>query len=135
MRNRTIGRPISTMSSRPAAIDRVHSRWHPSFRPNRTELPNHMPHPNEWRTALERALAAYEVLEQRLMSVHAPEFAALDITMAQAKLLYVVTAAGDLTMSEVAQRLGVTLSTASGAVDHLVAQGLVARTDDPANRR
>jgi len=94
-----------------------------------------MPSPNRTRPALERALAAYEVLEQRLMSVHAPEFAALDITMAQAKLLYVVTAAGELTMSEVAQRLGVTASTASGAVDHLVSLALVTRMDDPANRR
>jgi DNA-binding MarR family transcriptional regulator len=69
------------------------------------------------------------------MSVHAPEFAALDLTMAQAKLLYVVSAAGELTMSDIAQRLGVTISTASGAVDHLVGLGLIGRSDDPANRR
>jgi DNA-binding MarR family transcriptional regulator len=87
------------------------------------------------RLAVERALEAFEAFQQRLMSVHAPAFAALDLTMAQAKLLYVVTAAGELTMSEIAQRLGVTISTASGAVDHLVGLGLISRTDDPANRR
>jgi DNA-binding MarR family transcriptional regulator len=38
-------------------------------------------------------------------------------------------------MSETAQRLGVTISTASGAVDHLVSVGLLSRVDDPANRR
>ena len=69
------------------------------------------------------------------MAVHAPEFTAIDLTMAQAKLLYVVTATGEQTMSEIAQRLGVTISTASGAVDHLVSIGLLSRVDDPANRR
>jgi DNA-binding MarR family transcriptional regulator len=95
-----------------------------------------MPTPNlPARPAVERTLEAFEAFQQRLMSVHAPEFAALDLTMAQAKLLYVVTAAGELTMSEIAQRLGVTISTASGAVDHLVGLDLIARADDPANRR
>ena len=69
------------------------------------------------------------------MAAHAPEFTAVDLTMAQAKLLYVVTATGDLSMSEIAGRLGVTSSTASGAVDHLVSLGLLNRIDDPANRR
>jgi DNA-binding MarR family transcriptional regulator len=87
------------------------------------------------RPAVERALVAFEALEQRLMAVHAPEFTSIDLTMAQAKLLYVVTASGDLSMTEIAQRLGVTISTASGAVDHLVSIGLLSRVDDPANRR
>jgi DNA-binding MarR family transcriptional regulator len=38
-------------------------------------------------------------------------------------------------MSEIAQRLGVAISTASGAVDHLVTTGFLTRLDDPANRR
>jgi DNA-binding MarR family transcriptional regulator len=91
--------------------------------------------PNQDRPAIDRTLKAFEAFQQRMMNVHAPEFAALDITMAQAKLLYVITAGGPLTMSGVSQRLGVTVSTASGAVDHLVAAGLLARIDDPANRR
>ena len=94
-----------------------------------------MARPNQSRPALDRALEAFEVLQQRLMAVHAPEFTSVDLTMAQAKLLYVVTASGDLSMSEIAHRLGVTISTASGAVDHLVSVGLLSRIDDPANRR
>jgi DNA-binding MarR family transcriptional regulator len=95
-----------------------------------------MARPNQpTRPALDRALEAFEVLQHRLMAVHAPEFTSVDLTMAQAKLLYVVTASGDLSMSEVAHRLGVTISTASGAVDHLVSVGLLSRVDDPANRR
>lgn len=95
------------------------------------EEPNRDPE----RPALTRALAASEVFQQRLMALHAAEFSTLDITMAQAKLLYVLMAAGELSMSETAQRLGVTVSTASGAVDHLVGLGLLARSEDPSNRR
>lgn len=94
-----------------------------------------MTQPNDRRPTIERALETFEAFQQRLMSLHAPDFAALDVTMAQAKLLYVVAAAGELSMSEIAQRVGVTVSTASGAVDHLVAAGLLTRAEDPANRR
>ncbi len=87
------------------------------------------------RPAVERALAAFEAFQHRLMAVHAPEFTAVDLTMAQAKLLYVVAANGELTMSDIAVRLGVSISTASGAVDHLVSMGLLDRSEDPANRR
>lgn len=70
-----------------------------------------------------------------MMAVHAAEFTTLDITMAQAKLLYVLMAGGELSMSEIAKRLGVTVSTASGAVDRLVELELLSRSDDPDNRR
>jgi DNA-binding MarR family transcriptional regulator len=93
-------------------------------------MPNQDPRP-----AVQRALDAFEALQQPLMTVHAPEFAAIDLTMAQAKLLYVVAASPGSTMSEIAQRLGVAISTASGAVDHLVLAGFLTRFDDPANRR
>ena len=83
------------------------------------------------RPAVTRALAAMEVFQQRLMALHATEFTTLDITMAQAKLLYVVATAGELSMSEIAQQLGVTISTTSGAVERLVELGLLARTEDP----
>lgn len=87
------------------------------------------------RPALTRALAAVERFQQRLMTLHETEFTTLDITMAQAKLLYVVATAGELSMSEIALRLGVTVSTTSGAVERLVELGLLARTEDPTNRR
>jgi DNA-binding MarR family transcriptional regulator len=94
-----------------------------------------MPNQPPERPALSRALATFEIFQQRLMAVHAADFTMLDITMAQAKLLYVVSARGQLSMSEIARQLGVTASTASGAVDHLVGIGYMARSDDPANRR
>lgn len=94
-----------------------------------------VPNRDQDRPALGRALEAFEVFQQRLMAVHAADFTMLDITMAQAKLLYVLTAGGELSISEIARRLGVTVSTTSGAVDHLVGLGYLARSDDPANRR
>lgn len=71
----------------------------------------------------------------RLMVRHAPEVTALDITMAQAKALYLVFAAGELRMSELAARLGVTSSTATGQVDRLVELDLLERHADPRDRR
>lgn len=66
---------------------------------------------------------------------HAPEFLEIAITMPQAKLLYLLGAAGDLHMSELGSRLGVSLSTISGLVDRVVDQGLVHRREDPVDRR
>ncbi len=54
---------------------------------------------------------------QRLADSHAPEFLEIDITMPQAKLLYLLGASGDLHMSDIVARLGVSLSTVSGLVD------------------
>ena len=87
------------------------------------------------RPAIARTIASFEAFQHRLMAVHAEEFATVDLTMAQAKLLYVVMAAGELSLSEIATRLRVTASTASGAVDHLVGLGLLSREEDSSNRR
>ncbi len=71
----------------------------------------------------------------RLADNHAPEFLEIDITMSQAKLLYLIGAAGELHMSEIVNRLGVSLSTVSGLVDRVVDHGLATRREDPADRR
>jgi len=71
----------------------------------------------------------------RLIEGHAPEFTEVGITMAQAKVLYVVMAAGELRMSELAARLGIGSSSASGLADRLVELGFLRRGDDPADRR
>jgi DNA-binding MarR family transcriptional regulator len=55
--------------------------------------------------------------------------------MPQAKLLYLLGALGDLHMSSIVARLGVSLSTVSGLVDRLVDHGLATRHDDPLDRR
>jgi DNA-binding MarR family transcriptional regulator len=60
---------------------------------------------------------------------------AVELTMAQTKALYVIIAADHLRMSELAARLGVTSSTATGQIDGLVELGLVERRVEPADRR
>jgi DNA-binding MarR family transcriptional regulator len=84
---------------------------------------------------LDRTLAVFDGLMHRLMASHAPELNLIDLTMSQTKALYLVLSAGQLRMSEVAARLGITSSTATGVVDGLVSLGLLARHEDPADRR
>ncbi len=86
-------------------------------------------------TTIDRAVTDFETLMQRLAGGHAPEFLEIDVTMPQAKLLYLLGAAGELHMSDLVQRLGVSLSTVSGLVDRVVDHGLVTRHEDPADRR
>jgi DNA-binding MarR family transcriptional regulator len=78
---------------------------------------------------------AFDALMQRLADSHAPEFLEIDVTMPQAKLLYLLGAGGDLHMSELVTRLGVSLSTVSGLVDRVVDHGFATRREDAADRR
>jgi len=84
---------------------------------------------------VERVIAVYETLMHRVASAHTPEFLEIGVTMSQAKLLYLVQAEPGLRMSDLAARMGVSLSTVSGVIDRLVDQGYLGRTDDPADRR
>ena len=72
---------------------------------------------------------------QRLASAHEPGVLEIDVTMPQAKVLYLLGASGPLHMSELVLRLGVSLSTISGLVDRIVDHGLATRREDPADRR
>jgi DNA-binding MarR family transcriptional regulator len=83
----------------------------------------------------EHVLAAFEEFRKRVDELHIPEFLNIDVTMAQAKILRLLETEGELHMSELVRRLGISLSTLSGHVDRLVQQGLVIRRDDPADRR
>jgi DNA-binding MarR family transcriptional regulator len=85
--------------------------------------------------AVDDVIAGYEALTQLLADSHAPEFLEIDITMPQAKLLYLLGASGELHMSALVQRLRVSLSTVSGLVDRVVEHGLATRREDQADRR
>jgi DNA-binding MarR family transcriptional regulator len=86
-------------------------------------------------SVVDEVIAGYEALMHRLADSHAPEFLEIAITMPQAKLLYLVAFSGELHMSTLVQRLGVSLSTVSGLVDKVVDHGLATRREDPADRR
>jgi DNA-binding MarR family transcriptional regulator len=93
------------------------------------------PRPTTDDDAYDRIITIFDRLMHRLMATHAPELSAIDLTMAQTKALYIVLAAGRLRMSELAARLGVTSSTATGQVDRLVELGLLERREDAGDRR
>lgn len=80
-------------------------------------------------------MAAYDVFHDRMVAVHTPEVVDLSLTLAQLKAIYVVAATGPLSMGALSERLGTKLSTTSGAVDRLVRLGLLARSEDPTDRR
>ena len=62
-------------------------------------------------------------------------FAEMDLTMPQLRVLFLVVSLEGATMSQIARGTRMTLSTATGVVDRLIAQGLVRRADDPEDRR
>ena len=80
-------------------------------------------------------MSAYEALHQRLVAVHTPDVVDMSLTLAQMKVIYVAVASGPLTMGALAERLGTSLSSTSGAVDRLVRKGLLARREDASDRR
>jgi DNA-binding MarR family transcriptional regulator len=77
----------------------------------------------------------YESLMRHLAVSHRPEFLGVDITMPQAKVLYVVSGRPGISMSALASELHVGLSATSGLVDRLVASGYLDRREDSSDRR
>jgi DNA-binding MarR family transcriptional regulator len=114
-----------------------------SFGPNGSVRPNDLLSPKKGRRtinpdrtmAIDALVAGFERLMQQLADNHAADFLEIAVTMPQAKLLYLLGAAGDLHMSELVTRLGVSLSTVSGLVDRIVDAGLATRREDAVDRR
>ena len=76
-----------------------------------------------WRAVLApRGVGSYAIFEE------------LDLTLTQVKTLTALSA-GELTVKDVAERLGLSLPGASRAVDALVDRGLLGRREDSADRR
>lgn len=91
---------------------------------------------NDERDALVRHVMAIDKrLYDYLLSVRIPDWASIELTMPQLKVLFLVGGPKPLRPSQIARALGMTLSTATGVVDRLVAQGLVMRREDPSDRR
>lgn len=70
-----------------------------------------------------------------LQTTAQPDWLHLDLTLAQIKVLLVLLWRDSLTVSEVAEQLGVGQPTASHLVDRLVRAGWVLRQENPADRR
>ena len=70
-----------------------------------------------------------------LMSRHPVQAGDWDMTMAQMRALMAVGHGPGCTMGELASRLGIGVSAATGLVDRLVEQGALERESDPEDRR
>jgi DNA-binding MarR family transcriptional regulator len=70
------------------------------------------------------------IIESR--PLHQGEF---DITLAQMRAMGAIGSQGACTMGELAGRLGISLSAATGLADRMVQQGLIERKPDPQDRR
>ena len=82
-----------------------------------------------------------EVLEQYSTYFHglkaqvAPILKNIDLTLAQLRTLAILAEEGPLVIGQIAQRLGVGLSTGGHLVDRLVQAGLAERAEDVEDRR
>lgn len=88
------------------------------------------------RDALIERLADLQREVSKSLAAHRlPTLVQSNLTMQQLRLVVGVAVAGPASGQELAARLGVSLGTITGIVDRLVAQGLVERREDPADRR
>jgi DNA-binding MarR family transcriptional regulator len=84
---------------------------------------------------IDRALASYRELVEVLSAARTPEFPDPSVSMAQMRVLMLLSAVGEARMSDLVPNLGISLSTLSSLVDRLVDAGLAQRREDARDRR
>jgi MarR family transcriptional regulator, organic hydroperoxide resistance regulator len=88
------------------------------------------------REELEQELVAqYRTLGRTLKAASGMVWMEIDLTIAQLRTLLILAEEGPLVIGQIAQRLGVGLSTGGHLVDRLVQAGLAERTEDAEDRR
>ena len=80
-------------------------------------------------------LAHFDSLMRNVAGWRVPDFLGVDVTMSQAKCLYLAAVHPGIGMSALAEHLHVGPSSVSGLVDRLVEHGYLERYEDPADRR
>lgn len=80
-------------------------------------------------------LEAYRTIVQALHRATMADWLDLDCSMAQLKTLFVIAQEAPAPIGRVAEVLQIGLPTASHLVERLVQDGMVARTNDPLDRR
>ena len=91
---------------------------------------------NQTRDELEReVLEQYRALGRVLKATAEPVWMEIDLTLAQLRTLLVLAEEGPLVIGQIAQRLGIGLSTGGHLVERLVQAGLAERTEDADDRR
>ena len=85
--------------------------------------------------SIDAVMGGFERLRQHAALVHTEAFLAIDVTMSQAQLLYVVSTRPNVSMSVIAAQLHIRPPAVSGLVDRLVDHGYLQRREDPNDRR
>jgi len=83
----------------------------------------------------QEVVAQYQTLGRTLKATSGTVWMEIDLTIAQLRTLLVLAEEGPLVIGQIAQRLGVGLSTGGHLVDRLVQAGLAERTEDAEDRR
>ena len=81
------------------------------------------------------AMAQYRAMFQSLKAQVGPIFKNIDLTLAQLRTLAILAEEGPLIIGQIAQHLGIGLSTGGHLVDRLVQAGLAERAEDTEDRR
>jgi DNA-binding MarR family transcriptional regulator len=90
----------------------------------------------ETREELERkATAQFRQMMHRFKANCAPVWMSIDLTVPQLRTLFILAEGEPLVIGQIAQRLGIGLSTGGHLVDRLVQAGLAERTEDMGDRR
>ncbi len=85
---------------------------------------------------LEReVIAQYRTMMRGLKATMGQAWMEIDLTLPQMRTLLVLAEEGPLVIGQIAQRLGIGLSTGGHLVDRLVQAGLAERTEDVEDRR
>ena len=88
------------------------------------------------REELEReVLAQFRVMMHGFKARAGQVWIEIDLTLAQLRTLFVLAEEGPLVIGQIAQRLGIGLSTGGHLVDRLVQAGLAERAEDAEDRR
>jgi MarR family transcriptional regulator, organic hydroperoxide resistance regulator len=80
-------------------------------------------------------IAQYRMMMRGLKATMGQAWMEIDLTLPQMRTLLVLAEEGPLVIGQIAQRLGVGLSTGGHLVDRLVQAGLAERTEDVEDRR
>jgi DNA-binding MarR family transcriptional regulator len=88
------------------------------------------------REELEREVVTqYQALGRALKAASGTAWMEIDLTIAQLRTLLILAEEGPLVIGQIAQRLGIGLSTGGHLVDRLVQANLAERTEDAEDRR
>src|SRR5436309_12490817 len=88
------------------------------------------------REEIEReVLAQYRAMMHRFKASSGGAWMEIDLTLPQLRTLLILAEEGTLVIGQIAQRLGIGLSTGGHLVDRLVQAGLAERTEDSEDRR